>query len=144
MKLDSERQTSYDIAYVWNVKKDTNELICRRETNSGIEKLMVTKGDRSGWGRMDWGLRIGIFTLSYMQWLAKGELLYSTENSTQYSDNLCGKRTWMRMDVCTCITESLCCTAVQQKLPQHCKSTRLHWNFKKKKRKKVMQSLYST
>ena len=33
MKLDSERQTSYDITYVWNYKnqtnkKDTNEFIC--------------------------------------------------------------------------------------------------------------------
>ena len=34
VKLDSERQTSYDITlYVESKKKDTNELICRRETD---------------------------------------------------------------------------------------------------------------
>ena len=39
-------------------------------------------------------------------------MLYSTGNSTQYSViNLCGKRIWKSMDVCICITESLCCVA---------------------------------
>ena len=53
---------------------------------------------------------IGICTLRYMEWLANDDLLYSTGNSTQYSVIICGKRVWKRMDVCTCITESLCCT----------------------------------
>ena len=34
MRLDSERQTSYDITYMCNLKKkDANELICRIETD---------------------------------------------------------------------------------------------------------------
>ena len=42
---------------------------------------------------MDWGFGIGICTLRYMEQFANGDLLYSTENSTQlFSDNLCGKR----------------------------------------------------
>ena len=56
-KSDTERQTSYDITHMWNLrkKKDTNELcICRTEADS--EKRMVTKADRWGAGGMDWGL----------------------------------------------------------------------------------------
>ena len=34
---------------------------------------------------MDWGFGVGTCTLWYMEWLANGDLLYSTENSTQYS-----------------------------------------------------------
>ena len=45
---------------------------------------MVTKGEGcGGWG-MDWEIRIGICTLRYMEGLANRDLLYSTENSTQY------------------------------------------------------------
>ena len=40
---------------MWNLKKrkkkDANELICRTEIDTDFEKLMVTKGDRSGVGR---------------------------------------------------------------------------------------------
>ena len=36
-------------------------------------------------GGMDWRFGIGICTLTYMEWLASGNLLYSTENSIQYS-----------------------------------------------------------
>ena len=57
-----------------------------------------------GGGWVDWGFGIGICTLRYMEWLANGNLLYSTENSTQYlCDSLCGKRIWKRMNVCICI-----------------------------------------
>ena len=35
IKSDRERQISYDIAYMWNLKKKfTNELIYKTETNS--------------------------------------------------------------------------------------------------------------
>ena len=33
-KSDRERQISYDIAYMWNLKKDTNELIYETEIDS--------------------------------------------------------------------------------------------------------------
>ena len=52
-KPDQERQTPYDIIYVWNLKKnsDTNELIYKTERDSDLEnKLMVTKGE-TWWGR---------------------------------------------------------------------------------------------
>ena len=35
MKYDRERQTSFDITYMWNLKKkDKNELIYKTETDS--------------------------------------------------------------------------------------------------------------
>ena len=33
-KSDRERQMSYDITYMWNLKKDTNEFIYKAEANS--------------------------------------------------------------------------------------------------------------
>ena len=33
-KSDRERQISYDITYMWNLKYDTNELIYETETDS--------------------------------------------------------------------------------------------------------------
>ena len=33
-KSDRERQISYDITYMWNLKYDTNELIYKIETGS--------------------------------------------------------------------------------------------------------------
>ena len=33
-KLDRERQKSYDITYMWNLKNDTNELIYKTDTDS--------------------------------------------------------------------------------------------------------------
>ena len=42
---------------------------------------------RKGLGAEGWtgGLGLSISTLMYMEWLANGDLLYSTEDSTQYS-----------------------------------------------------------
>ena len=46
-------------------KKDTNELICRRETDSQtLKNLRLPKGTGQGWGAgMDWGFGTGIWTL---------------------------------------------------------------------------------
>lgn len=45
-------------------------------------KLRSLKGKVEG---IDWGFGIGICTPRYMERLAKGDLLCSTENATQYS-----------------------------------------------------------
>ena len=37
-KSDRERQTPYDIAYLWNLKYDTNEFIYKTEIDSQIQK----------------------------------------------------------------------------------------------------------
>ena len=51
MKSQKERQISYGLTYMWNLKNDTNELIYETETDSDIEnKCMVTKRERE-WRR---------------------------------------------------------------------------------------------
>ena len=37
-KSDTERQISYDIAYMWNLKYDTDELIYETEADSQTER----------------------------------------------------------------------------------------------------------
>ena len=34
VKSDRERQVSYNITYMWNLKYNTNDLICETERNS--------------------------------------------------------------------------------------------------------------
>ena len=44
---ESERQISYDITYMWNLKLGTNELIYQTET--GVEeRFIVAKGEGGG------------------------------------------------------------------------------------------------
>ena len=47
-KPERKRQISYDIAYMQNLKCDTNELICKTETDSQTlkNKLMVTRREK--------------------------------------------------------------------------------------------------
>ena len=44
-KSDRERQISYNITYMWNLKYDTNEFIYKIESQTA-NKFMVTKGER--------------------------------------------------------------------------------------------------
>ena len=65
-------------------------------------KLMVTKGDRGRWGvYLEFG--IDICRRWYMEWLADGDLMYSTELYPIFCDGLHGKRIWKRMHACTCV-----------------------------------------
>ena len=44
---------------------------------------MVTRGKEGG--GINWEIGIAIYTLLYIKWINNKPLLYSTENSTQYS-----------------------------------------------------------
>ena len=52
-KSDRERQISYDITHMWNLKNDTNELTYNTETRleDFKNKLMVTKRESGGGAR---------------------------------------------------------------------------------------------
>ena len=39
----------YDITYMWNLKNNTNECMCKTETDSQIQKTSGYKGEK--WGR---------------------------------------------------------------------------------------------
>ena len=70
---------------MWNLKKDTNgTYLQKRNKLTDFEKTYgYQSGQAGGKDRLEFG--IGICTPSYMEWLANGDLLYSTENSTQCS-----------------------------------------------------------
>ena len=60
-KSDRERQISYDIAYMWNLKYDTNELIYKTETD--IKKKKTHGYQRGkGEGGIYWEFGINIYT----------------------------------------------------------------------------------
>ena len=71
-----DRQTSYDITLMWNLKKHTNELICRIETDSQTLKtnlwLLKRRGSREGWtggreGVWDWHMHTKVYVMTGQQ-----------------------------------------------------------------------------
>ena len=84
-----------------------------RNRLTDFEKFMATQRGRFV-GVVDWGFGIVIRTLRYVESLANGDLLHSTENSTQYSVIIYGgkesEREWMgekkiflREWMCVCV-----------------------------------------
>ena len=57
------RQISYDVAYIWNLKHGTNELIYKREIRVQMKKtnLWLPGGKRQG--GITWEVGIDIYTL---------------------------------------------------------------------------------
>ena len=93
-------------------KKDTNEFICRTETDSQTLKanLWLPNGTirgRYGLGVWNWHMHTVVYGMDG-QW---GTSVEHRELYPIFCDNLCGKRIQKRMDACICITELLCCTA---------------------------------
>ena len=66
-KSDRERQISYDITYMQNLKKCTSELIYKTETDSQTSKtnLLLPKGKCGE--RINWETGIDIYTLLYLK-----------------------------------------------------------------------------
>ena len=67
-KSDRERQISYDIAYMWNLKKwyKWTYLQNRNRVTDVENKLMVTKGDRGARNKLrdwDWNIHTTIYKI---------------------------------------------------------------------------------
>ena len=77
-KSDRERQISYDIAYMQNLKKnDTNLFTKQKQTHRRREQTYGYWGE--GWGRgTDWEFGIDMYTLLYLKQITKKDLLYSS------------------------------------------------------------------
>ena len=70
-KSGKERQTSYNITFMWNLKYDTYELIYKTDTDSQTEnKLMVSKGEV--WSGEGWMRNFG---LMYRRCVVRAQLL---------------------------------------------------------------------
>ena len=113
-----------------SLKKDTNELIYKIETHRLQKQTYSYQRGQMGAGRKGLGFGIGMCPLLYMEWIVSGNLVYSTGHSTQYFlMSYIRKESEKRMEMCTCITKSLCCTA---EIITHCKSAILPENLKTK------------
>ena len=74
-KSKRERQIPYDITYMWNLKYDTNELICKqKETHRHRGQTCYQGGGK--WWREDLGLWYSRYKLVY-GWISNKVLLYS-------------------------------------------------------------------
>ena len=59
-KSERERQMPCDIAYMWNLKCSTNELIYKTEADSQTQRTDLWLPKQRGWGRgMEWEFGVG-------------------------------------------------------------------------------------
>ena len=81
-KSDKERQISYGIAYMWNLKKQLYRWTYLQNRNrlTDLEnELMVTRGEGLEGGIVkEFGF--DMYTLLYLKWITNKDLLYSTGN----------------------------------------------------------------
>ena len=75
-RADKERQISYDVSSMWNLKKNnTNELIYKTEVESQTGKTnLIIKKDR---GRYKLGFGIKIYILLYRKQITNKDILYN-------------------------------------------------------------------
>jgi len=74
----------YDVTDTWNLKYDTNELICETETDSQTEeRLVVAKGGRRTGEEAIEGLGLANCKLLYVGWI-NNKVLYSRGKYIQY------------------------------------------------------------
>ena len=58
MKPERERRIPYDVAYMWNLKYGTKDLIYKTETNSHKEQTICCRGGGEIRGK-DWEFGVG-------------------------------------------------------------------------------------
>ena len=80
----SERQISYDITHMWNLKYDTNEPVYKTELARRHREQTCGCQGGGGRGGMDWELEIHRRKLLYREWVNNKVLLHSTGNYIQY------------------------------------------------------------
>ena len=105
---------------MWNLKYDTNELICKTETDSQKQRTDLWLPREGGWGREGFEFVISRCKLSYIGWINNKILLYITGNHVQYPVINHNGKEYEKEYVCVYIyiyikniykTESHCCTA---------------------------------
>ena len=69
---------------LFDEKNDTNELLCKTETDSQTQ--------RTNYGHWREELDVNMYTLPCLKQITNRDLVYSTKNSAQYSNNLNEKR----------------------------------------------------
>ena len=118
-RSEKERQISYAMTYMWNLKCDTNEPIHKTETDSQTSRtdFWLPRGSCSG-GGVEWEFGVSRCKLLYRKQISNKVLcvaqgaIFNILRKTVTEKN---------MFKCTyiCLTESLCCT-VEIKLLHKC------------------------
>ena len=78
-KSERERQTPYDITYMWSLKHGTNDLSTKEKQIMDMEGRLVFVRGR-GRGGDWWGVGVGRCRLLHLEQMGDGVLLYSTGN----------------------------------------------------------------
>ena len=67
-KSDRERQTSYNIAYMWNLKKmiQTKLFTKQKQSHKLRKQTYGYQGEGWGGGGIDWEFAIAMYTLLYL------------------------------------------------------------------------------
>ena len=73
---------------------------------SSTFRFLSSLGEIQGLEIWDWHIHTIVYGMNG-QW---GPAVQHRGFSSIFCDNLQGKKIWERMNMCTCITESLCCT----------------------------------
>ena len=99
-KSDRTGEISYDTPYTWNLKRNyTNELIFNRKRLPDLENEFIAAGDGGGGEGIVRNYRKVTYTLLYLKWINKKDLLNSTWNSAQcYVPGWMGGGFWGTMD----------------------------------------------
>ena len=76
IKSERERQISYDITYIWNLKHGTNEPKNRNRLSDIENKFVIAKGEGEGSG-MDRKFGVSRCKLLHLEWMSNEVILYS-------------------------------------------------------------------
>ena len=79
IKSERERQTPYDITYIWNLIYGTDKPFHRQVTHGLGEQICGGQG-RGGGSGMDWEFGVNRCKLLHLEWVSNEILLYSKEN----------------------------------------------------------------
>ena len=108
-KSDREGEISYDIPYMWNLKRnDTNALTKQKETRRFRKQTHGCQGEGivKDFGKV-------MYTLLCLKWITNKNLFYGKhkELCSVLHESLDGSRVWQRMDTWICMAESLRCSS---------------------------------
>ena len=69
MKLEGERQTPYDIIYMWNLKYGTNDLSTKQKQIMDMEGRLVFAREDKGESGTDWEFGVGRCRLLHLEYM---------------------------------------------------------------------------
>jgi len=87
-KSEKEKWISHINTYIWNLERwYWWTYLQGRNRDADVENGLVdSEGEGEGW--MNWESSVESYTLPCVKWIANGRLLYITESSTLFCDNL--------------------------------------------------------